>query len=106
MGKAGKRMWRTVWKSGESWLTEADIPAVHQLCDMEDDRALVRDAIRDNPDSPLVWRDRVSLRKIEDNMRRMMTDLGLTPQGRKAVNAQAPSTDDDELAEFRRKAAM
>lgn len=76
--ESGLRLWSEAWSLG--WLNpNSDIEAVALLCERMDERDLLRSYVLDNVDA---WRERASLRKLEEQIEASMKTLILTPEAR------------------------
>lgn len=76
--ESGLALWRDAWQHG--WLSRvADITVVSLLCERLDERDLLRAYVLDNPDA---WRERASLRKLEEQIESSLKSLLLTPAER------------------------
>jgi hypothetical protein len=76
--ESGLALWREAWQHG--WLSRvADITAVSLLCERLDERDLLRAYVLDNPDA---WRERASLRKLEEQIEASLKSLLLNPAER------------------------
>lgn len=76
--ESGLRLWAEAWTLG--WLNpNSDIEAVALLCERMDERDLLRSYVLDNVDA---WRERASLRKLEEQIEASMKTLILTPEAR------------------------
>lgn len=79
LGPEGMRAWLRVWTLGSPWIRlDADIELVTILCESIDERSILRLEVLENGE----WRDRVALRTLDDQIMRMMGDLGLNPMER------------------------
>ena len=76
--ESGLRLWQEIWQLG--WLNPlSDIEAVALLCERMDERDILRSYVLDNIDA---WRERASLRKLEEQIESSMKLLVLTPADR------------------------
>jgi hypothetical protein len=76
--ESGMALWREIWQHG--WLSRvADITAVSLLCERIDERDLLRAFVLDNPDA---WRERASLRKLEEQIEASLKSLLMNPAER------------------------
>jgi hypothetical protein len=78
LDESGLRLWNEAWRLG--WLSvNADIEAVALLCERMDERDQLRSFVLDNVEA---WRERASLRKLEEQIEASMKSLILTPEAR------------------------
>jgi hypothetical protein len=76
--ESGLQLWREIWQHG--WVSRlADVTAVSLLCERLDERDLLRAYVLDNPDA---WRERASLRKLEEQIEASLKSLLLNPAER------------------------
>lgn len=79
LGPEGRRAWVRLWQLGKRWIsTDLDIDHVTILCESIDERSLLRGEVLERGD----WRERVALRTLDDQILRMMGELGLNPMER------------------------
>lgn len=78
LDESGLRLWDEVWRLG--WISPtADIESVALLCERMDERDQLRSYVLDNVEA---WRERASLRKLEEQIETSMKSLILTPEAR------------------------
>jgi hypothetical protein len=76
--ESGLRLWNEIWLLG--WVNSAsDIEAVSLLCERIDERDILRAYVLDNVEA---WRERASLRKLEDSIESSLRSLVLNPNDR------------------------
>jgi len=76
--ESGLRFWNEVWLL--SWLNPAsDIEAVALVCERMDERDQLRSYVLDNVDA---WRERASLRKLEEQIEGSLKSLVVNPAER------------------------
>jgi len=76
--ESGLRFWNEVWML--SWLNPAsDIEAVALVCERIDERDQLRSYVLDNVDA---WRERASLRKLEEQIENSLKSLVVNPAER------------------------
>lgn len=76
--ESGLRLWNEAWRLG--WLSvNADVEAMALLCERLDERDQLRSFVLDNVEA---WRERASLRKLEEQIEGSMKSLILTPEAR------------------------
>lgn len=76
--ESGLRLWNEAWRLG--WLSvNADVEAMALLCERMDERDQLRSFVLDNVEA---WRERASLRKLEEQIEGSMKSLILTPEAR------------------------
>ena len=76
--ESGLRFWNEVWLL--SWLNPAsDVEAVALVCERLDERDLLRAYVLDNVDA---WRERASLRKLEEQIENSLKSLVVNPAER------------------------
>lgn len=72
----GRRMWDRIWGNGAVWLSPAtDIELVQTLAESVDEREVLRPKVLDEGDTS----DRIALRKLDDQIKSMLSALGFTP---------------------------
>lgn len=72
----GRRMWDRIWGNGAVWLSPAtDIELVQNLAESVDEREVLRPKVLDEGDAS----DRIALRKLDDQIKSMLSALGFTP---------------------------
>lgn len=78
LDESGLRFWNEAWQLG--WLSPtADLEAVALLCERLDERDQLRSYVLNNVDA---WRERASLRKLEEQIESSLKSLILTPVDR------------------------
>ena len=95
-------MWNEAWQLG--WLSvKADVESVALLCERMDERDLLRSYVLDNVDA---WRERASLRKLEEQIESSMKSLIMTPEARikAGVNEVKTQTKLEQLLALKAKA--
>ena len=84
LGPEGTALWDRIWGLGHRWISAAtDLDQVTILCETVDERSALRDLVVDEGN----WRDRNSLRALDDQVVRMLGSLGLNPVERAKLNA-------------------
>ena len=84
LGAAGRAVWDRIWPVLVAWARpDLDRDLVRRYCQALDEREELRIASKRR--SKYAWRDRVALGKLEDRLLIMERDLGLNPNGRKAL---------------------
>lgn len=103
LAQSGIEMWERIWAMPETWINPAtDIEVFQILCELLDERDLVRAYVLDNIEA---WHERSALRELDKTIHRFMTDMFLTPSARQRaglVEAKKESKLEELLA---RKAA-
>jgi hypothetical protein len=76
--ESGIELWNTAISL--NWVSnQADLPVLAVLCEQLDERDLLRSFVLDNVDD---WRQRASLRKLEDSINAAFAKLLMTPADR------------------------
>ena len=76
--QSGLELWNTA--IGLNWVSnQADLPVLAVLCEQLDERDLLRSFVLENVDD---WRQRASLRKLEDSINAAFAKLLMTPADR------------------------
>lgn len=102
LDESGMRLWNEAWQLG--WLSlTADVESVALLCERMDERDLLRSYVLDNVDA---WRERASLRKLEEQIESSMKSLIMTPEARikAGVNEVKTQTKLEQLLALKAKA--
>lgn len=77
--REGRRTWDRVWGNGAVWLSPAtDIELVQNLAESMDEREVLRAKVLDEGDRY----DRIALRKLDEQVKAMLSALGFTPVDR------------------------
>lgn len=77
---AGRDLWDRVWANGVVWLSpQTDMELVQLVCESLDERQVVRELVLSGEAD---WRDRVALRNLDDQIKGMLSVLGMTPVDR------------------------
>lgn len=77
---AGLDLWQRTWATGAVWLSpNTDMDLVQLVCETLDERQAVREFVLSGEAD---WRDRVALRNLDDQIKSMLSALGMTPTDR------------------------
>lgn len=80
LAQTGIEMWERIWAMPETWINPAtDIEIFQMLCELLDERDIVRAYVLDNIEA---WHERSALRELDKTIHRYMTDMFLTPSAR------------------------
>lgn len=82
LGIAGRMTWDHVLKAGAVWIGETDVPLLQKVCEQIDEQQALRMKVLENAPRREGWRDRKHLRDIDEQIRRALSELGLTPTAR------------------------
>jgi hypothetical protein len=98
LGKEGQRLWESIWGLRKAWISQQiDVEHVALLCESMDERQMLRlRALRGDD-----WRDRVALRNLDEQIRILMSALGLNPTDRKALSTGGTGDPNSRLAALR-----
>jgi hypothetical protein len=94
----GRQLWDRLWTAGSRWLKPDDAELILLLCEQEDERAILRRMVFQDPND---WRARVGLRQLERHITDLLSILGFTPTDRARIGFR--SAENDPLADFRKR---
>lgn len=83
LGTAGAQLWEAVWRDAWAWMALSDAHVLLQACELLDERVSLRlEVLRRQRDKQDVWRERLSLRSLDQQFLASLIELGLTPAAR------------------------
>jgi len=94
----GMLLWEKFWTCGRSWLREDDVELMMILCEQEDERAILRRLVFQDPQD---WRARAGLRVLEKLITDNLSLLGFTPTDRARIGFRSAAN--DPLDDFRKR---
>jgi hypothetical protein len=94
----GWELWERFWTAGSSWLKIDDAELIMLTCEAEDERAILRRLVFQDPND---WRARVSLRQLDKSITDNLSLLGFTPTDRARIGFRSQGA--DPLGEFRKR---
>lgn len=78
--QSGMELWERIWAMPETWINPStDIEIFQMLCELIDERDIVRAYVLDNIEA---WHERSALRELDKTIHRLMNDMFLTPSAR------------------------
>jgi hypothetical protein len=86
LGPDGTRFWQRLWRMPCPWINPVlDLEHVAILCELMDERGILRLAVLQGTDQSANWRERNGLRALDAQIVDMVAALGLNPAERKAI---------------------
>lgn len=83
LGKFGQELWERMWMAGAVWLRPSlDQELMLIVCEMVDERMLLRARLARDPDA---WRDRRALRELDRQITSLLGTLGFSPTDRNNI---------------------
>lgn len=80
LGETGETFWYRIWTTGNMWISpNTDIDLLLMICEMFDERDLLRDYVIQNIDA---WHERSALRELDKAITRNLSLMGFTPTDR------------------------
>lgn len=82
LGGAGRQSWDHILGSGAAWIAGSDLPMLQQTCELIDEQQALRMKVLDPTPRRDQWRDRKALRALDEQIRKQLSELGLSPTAR------------------------
>ena len=103
LGPDGMKFWTRLWRMPCPWINPVlDLEHVAILCELMDERGILRLAVLQNPDPAAGRFARQGLRALDAQMVDMIAALGLNPAERKAIQSGGGEhAQDTRLAQIR-----
>ena len=90
LGPEGLKLWDRVWGLHKPWIQrEADLDHVQLLCESMDERVALRYLVLSKEGT---YRERIALRKLDEQIDLRIGNLGLNPADRKRLGLREETT--------------